>query len=65
MSFMKEISDALLTLKMTVGGFFVAGAVLGLTAGLLYSSVWIGIGVGLVAGGTAGWSLSRLPCRHY
>lgn len=64
MSMMKEISDACLTVRVVVGGFLVAAVVVGLSAGYIYSSAWIGSGLGVASGAIAAWLLSRGSYWH-
>lgn len=65
MPVMKEISDACLTLRMTVYGFLIAGVAIGTAASLLFSSVWIGAGLGIAAGVVTGYLISQLPWKYY
>ncbi|OHA09418.1 MAG: hypothetical protein A3A44_00295 [Candidatus Sungbacteria bacterium RIFCSPLOWO2_01_FULL_60_25] len=64
MSMMKEISDACLAFKMGIIGLVVVGTVIGTAAGVAGSSVWIGMGAGIVSGGITAWRIFNLPWYH-
>ena len=57
MSAMKEINDVFLMIRMIVGGFLVTAVVVGLFTGYIFSSMWIGSGLGIVSGSIAAWCL--------